>query len=73
MQGLLWQVSATSVEVKSGQALLEVVTFAGSQRMSCTTLKNEASSRSHAFYRLIMKDPGGPLWLLCWTIAGMLC
>ena len=72
MQGLLWQVSATSVEVKSGQALLEVVTFAGSQRMSCTTLKNEASSRSHAFYRLIMKDPGAPLWLPSRTTAGML-
>lgn len=53
--------SATSVEVKSGQALLEVVNFAGSQRMSCATLKNEASSRSHAFYRLIMK----PLGAIC--------
>eukprot|EP00208_Stichococcus_sp_RCC1054_P004971 CAMPEP_0206148316 /NCGR_PEP_ID=MMETSP1473-20131121/36278_1 /ASSEMBLY_ACC=CAM_ASM_001109 /TAXON_ID=1461547 /ORGANISM="Stichococcus sp, Strain RCC1054" /LENGTH=368 /DNA_ID=CAMNT_0053545611 /DNA_START=144 /DNA_END=1246 /DNA_ORIENTATION=- len=53
------QVSATSVEVKSGQALLEVVNFAGSQRMSCATLKNEASSRSHAFYRLIMKPLAG--------------
>lgn len=52
------QVSATSVEIKSGQALLEVVTFAGSQRMSCSTLKNEASSRSHAFYRILMRPSG---------------
>lgn len=54
----LVQVSATSVEIKSGQALLEVVTFAGSQRMSCSTLKNESSSRSHAFYRLLIRPAG---------------
>lgn len=52
------QVSAATVEVKSGHALLEVLNFAAGQRVTCTTLKNTDSSRSHAFYRLYMQPRG---------------
>lgn len=51
--------SAATVEVKSGHALLEVLNFAAGQRVTCTTLKNTDSSRSHAFYRLYMQPRGG--------------
>ena len=47
------------MEVKSGHALLEVLNFAAGQRVTCTTLKNTDSSRSHAFYRLYMQPRGG--------------
>lgn len=52
------QVSSATVEVKSGHALLEVLSFAAGQRVTCSTLKNMDSSRSHAFYRLYMKPKG---------------
>lgn len=47
------------MDVKSGHALLEVLSFAAGQRVSCSTLKNMDSSRSHAFYRLYMTPAGG--------------
>ena len=57
------------MEVKSGQALLEVLSFAASQRISCSTLKNTDSSRSHAFYRLIMKPISSARLPASWIVT----
>ena len=40
--------------------MLDLLRYASSQRLTDGTLKNRDSSRSHAFYRLLITPQGAP-------------